>query len=217
MFLLLQVNQSAAGLETEPIAYLNDASVDLNRNDKLLKITKDQQNQEKRFSSVGEIVLQADETIPPAVIEVEVEVSIQKKSSITESSCITDSPEGHNKDSKDKPVSPKNIQEQFSHPASNCISKGRHLKSVLTSRPSENSIISAAGLEELSDLRSYYNHQLRRINYISHEQLQDSSHSSGMLTCITEPLRSLRLPSSTAVAQSARNLWIRVSMKRKQR
>ncbi|KAL7370564.1 hypothetical protein ABVT39_003971 [Epinephelus coioides] len=80
--------------------------------------------------------------------------------------------------------------------------------------PSHSSIISETAAEELCDLRNYYSKQLRRINYISHEYLGQPS-ESGVLACIREPLRSLRLPRRVTIAQTARSLWTRVSGRRK--
>ncbi|XP_034382379.1 ATP-dependent DNA helicase Q1 isoform X3 [Cyclopterus lumpus] len=82
------------------------------------------------------------------------------------------------------------------------------------SSPSHASIISETAAEELCDLRNYYNKQLRRINHISHEYLGQPS-EPGMLSCIREPLRSLRLPRRGSIAQTARSLWTRVSGRRK--
>lgn len=155
-------------------------------------MNKDQQNLERRRAqSQDNISSPTPENSQPPVIEVDVKVSIQGQS------CAA----GSEKTSL-KRKSPRRRQHISSPP-----------HSALVGCPSEASIISAAALEELSHLRSYYNKQLRQINYISHEHLQDSG--SGMLTCIREPLRSLRLPSSTTIARSARNLWTRVSMRRK--
>nr|XP_061809492.1 ATP-dependent DNA helicase Q1-like [Nerophis lumbriciformis] len=80
--------------------------------------------------------------------------------------------------------------------------------------PSPSSFISETAVEELSDLRDYYRNQLRRINYISHEYLGQPD-ESGMLACIREPLKSLRLPRGMTIAQTARSLWTRVSGRRK--
>lgn len=80
--------------------------------------------------------------------------------------------------------------------------------------PSRASLISDAAAEELSELRSYYSKQLRRINYVSHEHLGPPA-PGGVLACIRAPLRSLRLPRGLAIAQSARSLWTRVSGRRK--
>ncbi|KAJ8392310.1 hypothetical protein AAFF_G00076740 [Aldrovandia affinis] len=84
---------------------------------------------------------------------------------------------------------------------------------ALVSAPSEVSIISTAAVEELSDLRSYYSKQLQKINYISHECLQDSD--SGVLTCSREPFKSLRLPWGSSITRTVRSLWMRVSTRRK--
>lgn len=80
--------------------------------------------------------------------------------------------------------------------------------------PSRASLISDTAAEELCELRSYYSKQLRRINYISHECLAQPA-ASGVLACIREPLRSLRLPRRVTIAQTARSLWTRVSGRRK--
>lgn len=161
----------------------------------------DQPNPERRLSQNHEDAnsLQAPESSQPSVIEVNVEVNIQEQKGVAGNSI-----QGLNKMVKRQLVPSKRRRQQFSPPSS---------KSVLASCPSETSIISASALEELCDLRNYYSKQLRRINYTSREQLQESG--LGMLTCIREPLRSLRLPSSNTLAKSARNLWTRVSMRRK--
>lgn len=85
---------------------------------------------------------------------------------------------------------------------------------TVPSSPSHASIISDTAAEELCDLRNYYSKQLRRINYISHEYLGQPS-EPGVLACIREPLRSLRLPRRVTIAQTARSLWTRVSGRRK--
>lgn len=85
---------------------------------------------------------------------------------------------------------------------------------TVPSSPSHNSIISETAAEELCDLRNYYSKQLRRINYISHEYLGQPA-EPGVLACIREPLRSLRLPRRVTIAQTARSLWTRVSGRRK--
>ncbi|KAM9310632.1 ATP-dependent DNA helicase Q1 isoform 3-T3 [Pholidichthys leucotaenia] len=82
------------------------------------------------------------------------------------------------------------------------------------SSPSQASSISAAAAEELCDLRNYYRKQLRRINYISHEHLGQPA-EPGMLSCISEPLRSLRLPCKVTITRTARSLWTRVSGRKK--
>lgn len=85
---------------------------------------------------------------------------------------------------------------------------------TVPSSPSQASIISETAAEELCDLRNYYSKQLKRINYISHEYLGQPA-DPGVLACIREPLRSLRLPRRVTIAQTARSLWTRVSGRRK--
>lgn len=93
-----------------------------------------------------------------------------------------------------------------------------HIKVVtadsVPSSPSRTSIISETAVEELCQLRNYYSKQLRRINYISHEYLGQPS-EPGVLACLREPLRGLRLPRALTISQTARNLWMRVSGRRK--
>lgn len=182
---------------------MNDLNNDPHRNIKLIKMNKDQQNMERRLSQnqVESIPVQTPENIQPLVIDVvvEVEVNNQKKNCAVEN-------EGKVLKNEDLKINLKRKSKPKPKPE-------KHPKSALSSSPSEASIISATAMEELCDLRLYYNNQLRQINYISHEHLQDSG--SSMLTCIIEPLRSLRLSSSTTIARSARNLWTHVSMRRK--
>lgn len=85
---------------------------------------------------------------------------------------------------------------------------------TVPSSPSHTSIISDTAVEELCNLRNYYSKQLRRINYISHEYLGQPT-EPGVLACIREPLRSLRLPQRATITQMARSLWTRVSSRRK--
>ncbi|XP_028662515.1 ATP-dependent DNA helicase Q1 isoform X1 [Erpetoichthys calabaricus] len=86
-------------------------------------------------------------------------------------------------------------------------------KENLSSTASEASIMSAAAVEELSDLRSYYCKQLQRINYISRENLQDlESHA---VRCDKSLLKNFRLGCGPSLARGARSLWTRVSMRRK--
>ena len=84
---------------------------------------------------------------------------------------------------------------------------------TVPSSPSQASIISDTAAEELCDLRNYYSKQLKRINYVSLEHLRQPA-EPGMLSCIREPLRSLRLPRRVTIAQTARSLWTRVSGRR---
>nr|XP_019955500.1 PREDICTED: ATP-dependent DNA helicase Q1 isoform X1 [Paralichthys olivaceus]XP_019955501.1 PREDICTED: ATP-dependent DNA helicase Q1 isoform X1 [Paralichthys olivaceus] len=86
--------------------------------------------------------------------------------------------------------------------------------SSLPGSPSRTSVISETAAEELCELRNYYSKQLRRINYISHEHLGQAD-EPGVLACIREPLRSLRLPRRVTIAETARSLWTRVSSRRK--
>lgn len=91
---------------------------------------------------------------------------------------------------------------------------GDSATNTVPSSPSHTSIISDTAVEELCNLRNYYSKQLRRINYISHEYLGQPT-EPGVLACIREPLRSLRLPRRATIAQTARSLWTRVSGRRK--
>lgn len=79
---------------------------------------------------------------------------------------------------------------------------------------SQASVMSDAAVEELCRLRDHYSSQLRRINYISHEHLGQTA-EPGLLACIREPLKSLRLPrgltSGPTFGQTAHGLWTRVS------
>uniref|UniRef100_A0A3P9ICQ1 ATP-dependent DNA helicase n=1 Tax=Oryzias latipes TaxID=8090 RepID=A0A3P9ICQ1_ORYLA len=80
--------------------------------------------------------------------------------------------------------------------------------------PSQASIISETAAEELCHLRKFYSQQLRRIDQASLEQL-GAPQEPGVLSCIRGPLRSLRLPCSTSITQTARSLWTRVSGRRR--
>lgn len=91
---------------------------------------------------------------------------------------------------------------------------GDNAVKTVPSSPSQASIISDTAVEELSNLRNYYNKQLRRINYVSHEYLGQPA-DQGVLSCIREPLRSIRLPRRVTIAQTARSLWTRVSGRRR--
>ncbi|XP_040886471.1 ATP-dependent DNA helicase Q1 isoform X2 [Toxotes jaculatrix] len=91
---------------------------------------------------------------------------------------------------------------------------GDSLANTAPGSPSRASVISSTAAEELCELRYYYSKQLRRINYISHEYLGRAA-EPGVLACIREPLRSLRLPRRVTIAQTARSLWTRVSGRRK--
>ncbi|TST22558.1 ATP-dependent DNA helicase Q1 [Bagarius yarrelli] len=193
-----QIDQSAAAPQEKTHRSLEDINPNQSPNRNPIETDSDQPNPEMRlFQNLEDFnSLQAPESIHPPVIEVKVNVQEPKS--------VTKNMQFFNKPTKPPLVPSKRRPHQIS---------AQSVKSALPSFPSETSIISAAGLEELCDLRSYYSKQLRRINTTSHEQLQESA--PGVLTCIREPLRSLRLPSSTTIAKSARNLWTRVSIRRK--
>ncbi|XP_044041891.1 ATP-dependent DNA helicase Q1 isoform X1 [Siniperca chuatsi] len=146
------------------------------------------------------------------VIEVDVEINIiddsdgQKTSSHPVKPC-----------SKRKSITPQRVRRK---PHANAAaadvpspSPGGDTNTVPSS-PSQASIISETAAEELCDLRNYYSKQLKRINYISHEYLGQPA-DPGVLACIREPLRSLRLPRSVSIGLTARSLWTRVSGRRK--
>ncbi|XP_076578234.1 ATP-dependent DNA helicase Q1 isoform X2 [Chaetodon auriga] len=92
--------------------------------------------------------------------------------------------------------------------------RGHTSTNTVPSSPSHASIISETAVEELCNLRNYYSKQLKRINYVSHEYLGQPT-EPGVLACIREPLRSLRLPRRETIAQTARSLWTRVSGRNK--
>lgn len=79
---------------------------------------------------------------------------------------------------------------------------------------SHTSVMSETTVEEMRRLREDYSSQLRRINYVSHEPLGQAA-DPGLLACIREPLRSLRLPCGPTFGQTARGLWTRLSSWRK--
>lgn len=151
-----------------------------------------------------------------AAIEVDVEINIIDD-------CVDDY------ETPSQPVKPtyrrKSTTPQRTKPCINsCVAKSQrsnsaspntvHNRPALVNSPSEVSIISEAAVEELADLRNYYSNQLRRINYVSHEYLQQHQ-EPGVLACIREPLRCVRLPRGSTIAQTARNIWTRVSTRRK--
>lgn len=182
-------------------AFIDESNMGVQR----CKKTKNHQNMEKRLSQnhTESLALEASEYImPTSVFEVDVEVN-----HVEEQNCISQDENGLENTHEQQQSSLKKRQKQ------NCAADVDQAKANLVSAPSEVSIISAAAVEELHHLRSYYSKQLRRINYISHEHLQSSQ--TGMLTCMKEPFKSLHFPSRTTLAKGARNLWTRVSMRRK--
>ncbi|KAL0195975.1 hypothetical protein M9458_009547, partial [Cirrhinus mrigala] len=126
------------------------------------------------------------------MFEVDVEVNL-----VQEQNCESEEEKGPKNSPEQQSSSPKRRRKQPS--PQNCAANADQAKADLVSAPSELSIISAAAVEELHHLRSYYSKQLRRINYISHEHLQSSQ--PGMLTCMREPFKSLRFPSRTTIAR----------------
>lgn len=172
------------------------------------KIHKNHQNMEKRLAQnhIESLASEATKYVKPtSVFEVDVEVNL-----VEEHNCESEEEKGLKNSPEQQSSSPRRRRKP---PTQNCAANADQAKADLVSAHSELSIISAAAVEELHHLRSYYSKQLRRINYISHEHLQSSQ--PGMLTCIREPFKSLRLPSRTTIARGARNLWTRVSMRRK--
>ncbi|XP_042596782.1 ATP-dependent DNA helicase Q1-like isoform X1 [Cyprinus carpio] len=173
------------------------------------KIHKNHQNMEKRLAQnhIESLASEASAYVKPtSVFEVDVEVNL-----VEEQNCASEEEKGLKNSPEQQSSSPKRGQKQPL--TQNCAANADQAKADLVSAPSELSIISAAAVEELHHLRSYYSKQLRRINYISHEHLQSSQ--PGVLTCMREPFKSLRFPLRTTIARGARNLWTRVSMRRK--
>lgn len=149
-------------------------------------------------------------TFPQHAIEVDVEIN------------IIDNSDGQNTPShpvkpcsKRKSTTPQRVRRKpRANVAAGVPSPTPGGDNTVPSSPSQASIISETAVEELCNLRNYYSKQLRRINYISHEYLGQPA-EPGLLACIREPLRSLRLPRRVTIAQTARSLWTRVSGRRK--
>ncbi|XP_051547289.1 ATP-dependent DNA helicase Q1-like isoform X2 [Myxocyprinus asiaticus] len=176
------------------------------------KIHKNHQNMEESLvpSQIDNLASEVSEYVKQtSVFDVDVVVNVIEQNRVTEEE---ETSKGLQNTPKQQSTSMKSRQKPLTQ-QSNCTANAEQPKPNLVSTPSEISIISAAAVEELHHLRSYYSKQLRRINYISHEHLQSSQ--PGMLTCMTEPFKSLRFPSRTTIARGARNLWTRVSMRRK--
>ncbi|XP_070710341.1 uncharacterized protein [Pempheris klunzingeri] len=152
--------------------------------------------------------------MPQHVVEVDVEINIvdngdcQKSSNPAEPGSKRKSTTPHGV--RRKPCG-SNIAAAADVPSSS--PGGDKATNTVPSSPSQASIISESAAEELCNLRNYYSKQLRRINYISHEYLGQPV-EPGMLACIREPLKSLRLPRRVTIAQTARSLWTRVSGRR---
>ncbi|MGH0185720.1 UNVERIFIED_CONTAM: hypothetical protein FKN15_018848 [Acipenser sinensis] len=109
-----------------------------------------------------------------AVIEVDVQIDNKEKESHTDSpsACPAGASPVRAKQKADTPKEKKRKNRQDTAQAPTGEHKHQH-KANLASAPSEMSIISAAAVEELRHLRSYYSKQLQRINCISRENLKD--------------------------------------------
>lgn len=141
---------------------------------------------------------------PQHVVEVDVEINIIDNTGVSDSQKAASHPV--QPCSKRKSTTPQRVRQK---PRTNNTPAV-----TVSSSPSQASILSDTAAEELCDLRNYYSKQLRRINYISHEYLGMPA-EPGVLACIREPLRSLRLPRRVTITQTARSLWTRVSGRRK--
>ncbi|KAM7366791.1 hypothetical protein PAMP_014735 [Pampus punctatissimus] len=153
--------------------------------------------------------------MPQYVVEVDVEINIEDSEGICDGQKTP--PHPLKPCSKRKSATPQRVRRK---PRTNAAAAdvpslcGDTATNTVPSSPSQASIISETAAEELCDLRDYYSKQLRRINYVSHEYLGQPA-EPGVLACIREPLRSLRLPRRVTIAQTARSLWTRVSGRRK--
>ncbi|XP_023274553.1 ATP-dependent DNA helicase Q1 isoform X1 [Seriola lalandi dorsalis] len=151
------------------------------------------------------------------VVEVDVEINIVDNIGVNNGQKTPSHPVKHC--SKRKSTTPQRVRRK---PRANAevaaipsqTSDGAPLANTVPSSPSQASGISETAAEELCELRNYYSRQLRRINYISHEYLGQPA-EPGVLACIREPLKSLRLPRRVTIAQTARSLWTRVSSRQK--
>lgn len=186
-------------------------------NGRLDKVHKNHQNQAKKEENGDIEIPSRDEPNlklrDSAVVEVDVEINIVEANDMDKDGSRPKSvaPQPLKITPKRKSTTPKRRRRQA--PMGGGVDASLPPKPPLINSPSKVSIISDTAAEELCDLRSYYNRQLRRINYISHEHLQEAH--SGVLTCIREPFRNLRLPFRSTITKSARDLWTRVSIRRK--
>ncbi|XP_058841539.1 ATP-dependent DNA helicase Q1-like isoform X2 [Acipenser ruthenus] len=112
-----------------------------------------------------------------AAIEVDVQIDNKEKESHADSpsACPAGASPVRAKQKADTPKEKKRKNRQDTAQAPTGEHKCQH-KANLASAPSEMSIISAAAVEELRHLRSYYSKQLQRINCISRENLRDSDY-----------------------------------------
>ncbi|XP_062374429.1 ATP-dependent DNA helicase Q1 isoform X1 [Sardina pilchardus] len=190
----------------------------LEGNGRLDKIHKNHQNQARKVENGCIEIPSCEEpnlkVWESAVIEVDVEINVIETNDVgkegSEPKCVD--PEPLKITPKRKSTTPKRRRRQT--PVGGSVGASLPPKPPpLVNSPSRVSIISDTAAEELCDLQSYYNRQLRRINYVSHEHLQEAH--PGVLTCIREPFRNLRLPFRSTITKSARDLWTRVSIRRK--
>lgn len=200
-----------------------------------MKVDKDQQNLVKKQNhSVQEGIEDSGHgSVLPAAIEVDVEINVIDTESVNEhrpsppsplpSPPPSPTPLPIKSSSKRKSTTPQRRRRKSGGhtpppppaPSDSAVPTPDHQRPALVTSPSQVSIISEEAVEELCDLRNYYSKQLRRINYISQEYLQQQRSEPGVLACIREPLKSLRLPRGATIARTARNLWTRVSSRRK--
>ncbi|KAM8882918.1 ATP-dependent DNA helicase Q1 isoform 1-T1 [Synchiropus picturatus] len=156
-----------------------------------------------------------DSTKPPHAVEVDVEINIVENRGADEE---RSPPQPVKSCSKRKSTTPQRARRKPRPPPDQAdvspTPPGGSIINTAPSSPSLGSFMSDSAAEELCNLRNYYSKQLRRINYISHEYLGQPA-EPGVLGCITEPLKSLRLPRRVTIAQTARSLWTRVSGRRR--
>uniref|UniRef100_A0A8C7GEN1 ATP-dependent DNA helicase n=1 Tax=Oncorhynchus kisutch TaxID=8019 RepID=A0A8C7GEN1_ONCKI len=212
--------------QSPPPVAPNDSSTPPPRHNKLIKMHKEQQNLARKRDEnhdQTESQTQEDQNDPaaaqPTAIEVDVEINIVEKVNDSESPLPP-----LKRNSKPKSTTPQKKRRKpctaafaaVLAPSEAVVTDSEHQRPALVNSPSHVSIISEAAVEELCDLRNYYSKQLRQINNISHEYLQNQGCSDpGVLACIREPLKSLHLPRGSTIARTARNLWNRVSSRRK--
>ncbi|XP_070848677.1 uncharacterized protein [Chaetodon trifascialis] len=175
--------------------------------------TEEQKERERKWLADRQGEEVEDKRRPQHAIEVDVEINIINNSDdATQSYPVKPC-------SKHKSTTPHRMRRK---PCANVATAGVPSPSphgdistnTVPSSPSRASIISETAVEELCNLRNYYSKQLKRINYVSHEYLGQPT-EPGVLACIREPLRSLRLPHRETIAQMARSLWTRVSGRNK--
>nr|XP_023672527.1 ATP-dependent DNA helicase Q1 isoform X1 [Paramormyrops kingsleyae]XP_023672528.1 ATP-dependent DNA helicase Q1 isoform X1 [Paramormyrops kingsleyae]XP_023672529.1 ATP-dependent DNA helicase Q1 isoform X1 [Paramormyrops kingsleyae] len=198
---------SPSGLQTPPSPSSGDCLS--HGNDKFTKKSKNQQNQAVKLSDEQEGTAGRSPALQTEFHSAAVKEDVNKKATMEIDVVVPFKSNG-----KRKSTTAKKKQRHPSTEATDSLgSPPVHRGSVIVSAPSEGSIISAAAVEELCHLRSYYGRQLQRIDYVSHEHLNDSD--SAIATCTKGALRSLRLPWGSSFAKSVRSLWTRVSTRRR--